>query len=140
MVVQRIYESGTACLWICKTFAGMPMGKFRNSMTSRTLVKADENSVYGVLVRQLSPTVFETYCSDAKIRHGTIRGSMIRRVWMRSGDIVLCSLRDDRGKYCNIEIKYTPDEVKVLREGGYITDELLNLQSNKNIQVEIDRL
>lgn len=102
------------------------MAKRSKSINNRALTKADSDSVYGVIVRALGNCSFEVYCSDSMTRIAHIRGSMIKRVWIKEDDIVLCSKREGDGKHCDIELKYTDTEVKTLREGGYITDTFLN--------------
>ena len=113
------------------------MGKRAKSVGDRALTKADENSVYAVIVRSLGYDKFEVYCSDTMKRTALIRGNMIKRVWMKENDIVLCSLREGDGRYCDIELKYTDTEIKRLKEGGYITDDLLN-QKGGSLDSKID--
>jgi len=113
------------------------MGKRFDSVTNRTLTKAEDGSVYGIIIKALGGNKFEVYCSDAVTRIASIRGKMIKRVWIKERDIVLCSLREGNGKFCDIELKYTDAEVKALKEGNYITDALLN-QNISTLNVNID--
>jgi translation initiation factor 1A len=116
------------------------MGKKFDRTANRPLMKAEEGSVYGIITRSLGYSRFQVYCSDSISRIATIRGSMIKRVWMKEGDVVLCSLREGDGKFCDIEIKYTDSEVKTLKEGGYITDQLLSQEDGLNIQIDFSQL
>ncbi len=106
------------------------MGKRSKLINNRALTKADESSVYGIIIRAFGNCSFEVYCSDAVTRIAHIRGNMIKRVWIKEDDIVLCSKREGDGKHCDIELKYTDAEVKTLKEGGYITDTFLNKDSS----------
>ncbi|ORD93430.1 IF1A [Enterospora canceri] len=100
----------------------------RNRHRDRALLKADEDSVYGIILQSLGHNKFKVYCSDALTRIASIRGSMIKRVWMQEKDIVLCALREGDSKFCDIELKYTDEEIKALKEAGYLTDSLLNAE------------
>ena len=44
-----------------------------------------------------------------------IRGKLRKRVWINVGDIVLVALRDFEDGKCDIELKYTTDEIHRLR-------------------------
>lgn len=116
------------------------MPKKFDKTTNRPLLKAEEGSVYGIITRSLGYNKFQVFCSDSVSRIATIRGSMIKRVWMKEGDIVLCSLREGDNKFCDIELKYTDSEVKTLKEGGYVTDQLLNQEDSANIQIDFSML
>ncbi|KAM0680248.1 hypothetical protein GINT2_001633 [Glugoides intestinalis] len=113
--------------------------KFDKS-ANRPLTKAEDGSVYGIITLSLGYNKFQVFCSDSIVRIAAIRGSMIKRVWMKEGDIVLCSLREGDNKFCDIELKYTDSEVKTLKEGGYITEQLLNQEDAKNVQVDFSML
>lgn len=116
------------------------MGKRFDKTANRTLLKAAEGSVYGVITRSLGYNKFQVYCSDSVSRIATIRGSMIKRVWMKEDDIVLCSLREGDNRFCDIELKYNDSEIKTLKEGGYITDQLLNQKDSPSVQVDFSML
>ena len=116
------------------------MGKKFEKTTNRALVKAEEGAVYAIITKSIGQNRFQVFCSDSVERIATIRGSMIKRVWMKEGDIVLCSLREGGNKYCDIELKYTESEVKTLKEGGYVTDQLLNQDSTTSAQVDFSML
>lgn len=116
------------------------MGKKFDKTTNRTLLKAEEGAVYAIITKSIGQNKFQVFCSDSVSRTASIRGSMIKRVWMKEGDIVLCSLREGSNKYCDIELKYTEAEVKTLKEGGYITDQLLNQEDNTSAQIDFNML
>ena len=116
------------------------MGKRVDRNASRGLVKAEEGSVYGIVERSLGQNKSQVYCSDSVSRIATLRGSMVKRVWVKERDIVLCSLREGDRRYCDVELKYTDSEVKTLREGGYITDALLNQQDGLQAKIDFSQL
>ncbi len=116
------------------------MGKRFDKTANRALLKAEEGAVYAVIMRSLGYSKFQVFCSDSITRIASIRGSMNKKVWIKEGDIVLCSLREGDNKFCDIELKYTDSEIKTLKEGGYITDQLLNQEESSNIQVDFSML
>jgi len=116
------------------------MGKKYDRTANRPLLKAEEGSLYGIITKSLGDNKFRIYCSDSITRVATIRGNMIRRVWMKEGDILLCSLREGDGKVCDIEMKYNDNEIKTLKEGGFITDQFLDQDDSASAQVEFRNL
>ena len=52
-----------------------------------------------------------------------IRGKHRKRLWMNEGDIVLVALRDFEEGKCDIELKYTDDEVRRLRNLKELNDQ-----------------
>ena len=62
---------------------------------------------------------------DGKKRMGTIRGTMRKRVWINTGDIVLLGLREfgDDAK-CDIIMKYFDEEAQELQELGEIPEHI----------------
>ncbi|OQS54060.1 translation initiation factor 1 IF-1 [Ecytonucleospora hepatopenaei] len=91
-------------------------------------MKADDDSVYGKILQSLGHNKFKVYCSDALTRIASIRGNMRKRVWMQEKDIVLCSLREGDPKFCDIELKYTDEEISTLKEGKHLSEALLNAE------------
>lgn len=57
-------------------------------------------------------------CLDGQTRIATIRGTMRKRVWINVGDVLLVSLRDFEAGKCDVLLKYTPEEVKLLQRKG----------------------
>lgn len=104
------------------------------------LHKAGEGSVHGLITRSSDHSKFQVFCSESISRVVSIRGSMFKRVWMNEGDIVLCGLREGDNKFCEIEHKYTVAEVETIKEGGYITDQILNQEDSPNNQVDFNLL
>ena len=96
--------------------------KSKSDSFNRALMKADEGSVYGLIIRPLGQGNFEVYCSDKNTRIAHLRGKLYKRVKVEENDVVLLSLRPGDGKNCDIELKYWPAEVEELLNGGEIKD------------------
>ena len=115
----------------CENFFFDPMSeKRRRGLDDRGLVKAEEGSVYAKIIRSIGNNKFEVFCSDSVPRIASIRGKLIKRVWMKPNDILLCSLREGDGKFCDVELKYTDSDIKTLKEGGYITDTMFTQEED----------
>ncbi|MCL4134721.1 UNVERIFIED_CONTAM: hypothetical protein GTU68_025902 [Idotea baltica] len=84
--------------------------------------EADDGLEYGLAEKMLGNGRVLVKCFDEVIRVGHIRGKMKRKVWIGSGDLVLCSLREFQNKKCDIILKYLPDEIKQLKAQGCIKD------------------
>ena len=57
-------------------------------------------------------------CFDGVSRQGLIRGTMRRRVWINTGDIVLIGLREFQEDKADVIHKYTTDEARMLQSFG----------------------
>jgi len=57
-------------------------------------------------------------CYDGVARQGLIRGTMRRRVWISTGDIVLIGLREFQVDKSDIIHKYTTEEARSLQAYG----------------------
>lgn len=112
--------------------------KFRGRRTnvSRSIVFAVEGeSVYGTVVKEMGKCTFLVDCSDAVRRLCTLRGKMQMRERVFVSDTVLVVLRESSPKKGYIELKYTSDEVKILKDGGYIRDVT---EDYRNVDVSFD--
>jgi len=74
--------------------------------------------MYGRVTKLLGGYHVIVYCNDDKERMCTIRGTMRKKVWISTGDIVLISLRDclssdDKADIC---AKYDPKVIYKLRK------------------------
>ena len=58
------------------------------------------------------------HCFDNQARTGLIRGTMRRRVWINTGDIVLVGLREFQPDKADVIHKYTTDEARSLQAYG----------------------
>lgn len=108
----------------------------RRGNTSRSMTFAAENeSVYGTIVKEMGKCSFLVDCSDSVRRLCTLRGKMQRRERVSVSDTVLVVHKESDPKKGYIDMKYTADEVKILRDGGYIREEA---EEHKNIDVAFD--
>lgn len=99
--------------------------KKKSTMSKRDMVYKDDGQVYGQITKSLGNGYMEVNCfmpNDCALRRGHIRGNMRKRVWMGIGDIVLINIRGYQDDVCDIVIKYTPDEVRLLRNRKLIPD------------------
>ncbi|KAM0683321.1 Translation initiation factor 1A [Mitosporidium daphniae] len=91
-------------------------GKNENESSKRELIYKSEGQVYGQVTRMLGSGRLEVYCFDGQTRLAHIRGKLRKKVWINQGDIVLISLRDFQEDKCDVLLKYTPDEARVLKQ------------------------
>ena len=95
------------------------------NFTRRALTLKEDGQEYALVSKMLGSSRVECVCADLKKRICLIRGKMKNRVWIRAGDLVLISLRedleDDKG---DIILKYTNDEFKDLKKMGELPETL----------------
>jgi len=98
--------------------------KNTSSDVKRELLFKEEGHEYAQVLKMLGGGRVELFCFDGVKRMGTIRGKMIKRVWIQTGDIVLVSLLEfaKDSKKCTIIHKYFPDEAKRLKAHKEIPD------------------
>jgi len=99
--------------------------KNKNDVTSkRKLIKAEnELEKYAKILKPMGNNRFQCQCIEKngfKDRLGVLRGKMRKRVWIKTGDFVLISLRGFQDEKCDIIYKYNMDEVSVLIKDGDI--------------------
>jgi translation initiation factor 1A len=98
----------------------------------KELVFKEEDQEYGQITKSLGNGYMEVTCftSSGNVqRRAHIRGNMRKRVWMAAGDIVLVSTRGYQDSTCDIVLKYTSDEARLLRIKHQIPD---TVEINKN--------
>lgn len=99
-------------------------GSFR-----RELIFREDGQEYAQVIDMLGNGHVRLDCCDEIKRLGTIRGKMKNRVWIQRGDIVLVGLREYQDEKADIIHKYTPEEVKNLRNLKEIP-ETMTIQEN----------
>jgi translation initiation factor 1A len=99
--------------------------KGKHTETEAIIYERLEGQMYGRIIKLLGGCNALVYCNDNKERLCHIRGTMRKKVWLATGDIVLISLRDldrtgntpvskiDRGDIC---AKYEKEIHKKLRD------------------------
>lgn len=121
-----------------KRTGGKNRRKRKGDVKQTELVYKDINQEYGQVARSLGNGYMEIMCfsdNGSILRRAHIRGKMRKRVWMTAGDIVLVSIRDYQESTCDIVIKYTPDEARLLRVSGQLPN---NIDINKTDLVSED--
>lgn len=112
----------------------------RDDEGDRALVFADnEMTVYGQIVSPMGQGQFKANCSDGMARTARVRGRDYKRVWIRPNDIVLLSLREGVAGRADIELRYMPREVKILRDNNYIGDSFVN-DDDGNLKIDFDQI
>jgi translation initiation factor 1A len=86
----------------------------------------EEGQEYAQVLKMFGGARCEVYCFDGVKRIATIRGKLIKRVWIGADDIVLVSLRDftKDSKKCDIIHKFYSDEAKKLKTYGEIPENI----------------
>lgn len=82
----------------------------------RDLLFKEDGQEYAQVLRMLGDGRLALACYDNKARVGLIRGTMRRRVWITTGDIVLVGLREFQHDKADVIHKYTSDEARKLQE------------------------
>lgn len=122
--IEKLYFSITVLI-IMKIPPRMGSHKFRgkrsNVVRSLQLAETGE-SVYATVVKEMGKCMFLVDCSDSIRRTCLLRGKLQKKVWVGVSDTILVILRDDQPKGGYIDMKYTPAEVKVLKDSGYIKE------------------
>lgn len=89
----------------------------------RPLQLRDEETDYAYVLDVLGAGRMKVYCySDSKEQIGHIRGSLYKKVWIARDDLVLVSFREFEQGKCDILLKYTPDEVRLLVRRGHLSE------------------
>ena len=81
----------------------------------RDLLFKEDGQEYAQVVRMLGDGRVALSCYDGVARTGLIRGTMRRRVWINTGDIVLVGLREFQPDKADVIHKYTAEEARVLQ-------------------------
>jgi translation initiation factor 1A len=123
-----------------KGAGGKNRRKGKGSLKPKELIYKDTGQEYGQITKSLGNGYMEVNCftSDGNIpRRAHIRGNMRKRIWMAVGDIVLVSVRDYQETTCDIMLKYSSDEARILRSRNQLPD---NIDINKNDMVADDNI
>ena len=81
------------------------------------------NQVIGIVEQRLGGPRMRVRCFDGVTRIGRVPGRLKRKLWIKEGDYVLCEPWELQPKEkCDIIFKYTPLQVKHLKEKGIIKE------------------
>jgi len=94
--------------------------KVREDSKRRELVTKSDGQEYGKVARNLGGLHLAVKCFDGKPRLATIRGAMVRKVWVTVGDIILVDLREFEDGKCDVTHKYTLEESRQLQAIGQL--------------------
>mmetsp|Transcript_11250 Transcript_11250/g.15493 ORF Transcript_11250/g.15493 Transcript_11250/m.15493 type:complete len:142 (-) Transcript_11250:760-1185(-) len=86
--------------------------------TRRELEFKEDGQEYAQVLRMLGDGRVALQCYDDVARTGLIRGTMRRRVWINTGDIVLIGLREFQPDKADVIHKYTTEEARNLQAFG----------------------
>ena len=86
--------------------------------TRRDLIFKEDGQEYAQVLKMLGDGRLALQCYDGVARTGLIRGTMRRRVWINTGDIVLIGLREFQEDKADVIGKYTADEARNLQSYG----------------------
>mmetsp|Transcript_23231 Transcript_23231/g.38739 ORF Transcript_23231/g.38739 Transcript_23231/m.38739 type:complete len:143 (+) Transcript_23231:52-480(+) len=84
----------------------------------RDLIFKEDGQEYAQVLRMLGDGRLALQCYDEVARTGLIRGTMRRRVWINTGDIVLVGLREFQPDKADVIHKYTAEEARNLQAFG----------------------
>jgi translation initiation factor 1A len=99
---------------------GIKMSK-NEEKSNKELVLPTEGQVVGIIVQLLGFNRVKVKCADGKTRICRIPGKMIKKVWLKEGDVVLVApwefQYDEKG---DIIWRYEKNEIKELKERGLL--------------------
>lgn len=100
----------------------------------RLLLFKEDLQEYAQVTKTLGSGWFEANCFDGKQRRCHVRGSMKKRVWVETGDIVLVSLREYEDDKADIIHKYYEGEAVQLIRAEEIPDSVDLCYSASGVQ------
>ena len=119
--------------------------KGKHTSEEPVVFERHEDQMYGRILKLLGGCNALVYCNDGRERLCHIRGSMRKKVWLATGDIVLISIRDfdnntlpntiQKGDIC---AKYDPKVIYKLREKDSTINEKLFISVDKSGNVPDD--
>jgi translation initiation factor 1A len=90
--------------------------------TRRELIFKEDGQEYAQVLRMLGDGRVALQCFDNLARTGLIRGTMRRRVWINTGDIVLIGLREFQPDKADVIHKYSTEEARSLQSYGELPE------------------
>lgn len=118
----------------------MPKPKGKKKTTehkdrSSELILRQEGQEYAQAGRMLGNGRLEAVCFDGQTRLAHIRGKLLKRVWISTGDIILVALRDFQDNKVDVIHKYSVDQIRKLKSTGEIPS---NTKMPNDIDLEED--
>jgi translation initiation factor 1A len=91
-----------------------------DSKEKSEIILREVGQEYAQAGRMLGNGRLEAICFDGKTRLAHIRGKLLKRVWITTGDIILVTLRDFQDGKVDVVHKYSTDQVRRLKTMGEI--------------------
>lgn len=111
-----------------KGLGGKKRRRGRGGITApKELIYKGDGQQYAQIVKSVGNGYMDVMCfeDDRKIvRRAHICGRMRKRIWITVGDIVLVNIRNYQESTCDIVLKYTADEVRILRMKQQLPNDL----------------
>jgi translation initiation factor 1A len=98
----------------------------------------EDGQEYAQVQKMLGDGRLELQCFDNQKRIGLIRGTMRRRVWINTGDIVLVGLREFQPDKADVIHKYTSDEARSLQAYGELPTNVGGIPTGEGGEAEED--
>jgi translation initiation factor 1A len=98
----------------------------------KELVLREDDTNYGYISKVCGNGRFEIICNDEKTRMGILRGSLRKKVWIISGDLILYGIREFQDDRIDILHKYSIEEISSLYQYEEITKKLYNLCTSES--------
>jgi len=102
--------------------------KVTDNETSRPLVLKDIEQMqeYAQIIKPFGNNRFEANCFDGKIRLAHARGNLKKKkIFVKTGNVVLLSLREFEDSKCDILDVYNQKEIKELKRLGEIPKNII---------------
>ncbi|KAM9665072.1 eukaryotic translation initiation factor 1A, Y-chromosomal-like [Dama dama] len=112
-------------------------GKKENEYKNRDLVFKEDGQEYAQVTKMLGNARLEAVCFDGVTRICHIRGSLRKKVWINSSDIILVGLRDYQDNRADVILKYSADEARSLKAYGELP-EYVELSDTDTFETEDD--
>lgn len=84
------------------------------------IIEKEAGQEYAQVEATLGNLHVQCKCFDGKTRMAKIRGKMAKKIWVGKGDVVLLGLRDYQDEKADVILKYTPADVRHLKQRGQL--------------------
>ncbi len=109
-----------------------------SSMQDKELYVKDESTCYGYVEKCYGNGRFDIVCDDMKHRMGILRGNMRNRIWIGTGDMVLCCLRDFEDSKVDIVHRYSSEDVTRLYKQNSMPQPIFDLYTSGTTETRAD--
>jgi translation initiation factor 1A len=80
-----------------------------------------KNEIFAIAIEALGGNKMRVECDDGKVRIGRIPGKLLKRIWIRIGDLVLIEpWKVQSDERCDIIWRYTQTQAAWLKKKGYV--------------------